>query len=149
MPLKCCNSTGQQIWENSAMATGLKKVNFHSNPKEGQCQKMFKLLKNCSFHVLARLCSKSFKLDFNSMWMENFQMYKLGFEEAEEPQIKLATLVGWWRMQGSSRKTSTSASLSKLNLSLYASQQTGKFLKRQKYHTTLPVSWETWMWIKK
>ena len=24
--------------ENSAVATGLKKVNFHSNPKERQCQ---------------------------------------------------------------------------------------------------------------
>ena len=48
------------------------------------------------------------------MWQENFQMYKLGFKEAEEPEMKLATLAGWWRMQGSSRKTSTSASLSKL-----------------------------------
>ena len=27
--------------ENSAMATGLEKVSFHSNPKEMQCQKMF------------------------------------------------------------------------------------------------------------
>ena len=25
--------------ENSAVATGLEKVSFHSNPKEGQCQK--------------------------------------------------------------------------------------------------------------
>ena len=32
--------------ENSAVATGLKKVSFHSNPKEGQCQRMFKLLHN-------------------------------------------------------------------------------------------------------
>ena len=30
--------------ENSAVATGLEKVNFHSNPKEGQCQRMLKLL---------------------------------------------------------------------------------------------------------
>ena len=30
--------------ENSAVATGLGKVNFHSNPKEGQCQRMLKLL---------------------------------------------------------------------------------------------------------
>ena len=30
--------------ESSAMATGLEEVSFHSNPKEGQCQKMFKLL---------------------------------------------------------------------------------------------------------
>ena len=29
--------------ENSAVATGLKKVSFHSNPKEGQCQRMFTL----------------------------------------------------------------------------------------------------------
>ena len=34
--------------ENSAVATGLEKVNFHSNPKERQCQRMLKLLHNCS-----------------------------------------------------------------------------------------------------
>ena len=34
--------------ENSAVATGLEKVSFHSNPKEGQCQSMFKLLHNCT-----------------------------------------------------------------------------------------------------
>ena len=32
--------------ENSAVATGMEKVSFHSNPKERQCQKMFQLLKN-------------------------------------------------------------------------------------------------------
>ena len=32
--------------ENSAVATGLEKVTFHSNPKEGQCQTMFKLPHN-------------------------------------------------------------------------------------------------------
>ena len=30
--------------ENSAVATGLEKVSFHSNPKERQCQSMLKLL---------------------------------------------------------------------------------------------------------
>ena len=34
--------------ENSAVATGLEKVSFHSNPKERQCQRMFKLLHNCT-----------------------------------------------------------------------------------------------------
>ena len=32
--------------ENSAVATGL--VSFHSNPKERQCQRMFKLPNNCT-----------------------------------------------------------------------------------------------------
>ena len=34
--------------ENSAMGTVLEKVSFHSNPKERQCQKMFKLPYNCA-----------------------------------------------------------------------------------------------------
>ena len=29
--------------ENSAVATGLEKVSFHSNPKERQCQRLLKL----------------------------------------------------------------------------------------------------------
>ena len=31
-----------------SMATGLEKVSFHSNPKERQCQRMSKLLHNCT-----------------------------------------------------------------------------------------------------
>ena len=34
--------------ENSAVATELEKVSFHSSPKEGQCQRMFKLPHNCT-----------------------------------------------------------------------------------------------------
>ena len=34
--------------ENSAVATGLEKISFHSNPKEGQCQRMLKLPYNCT-----------------------------------------------------------------------------------------------------
>ena len=33
--------------ENSAVATGLEKVSFHSNPKEKQCQRMLTLPHNC------------------------------------------------------------------------------------------------------
>ena len=34
--------------ENSAVAIGLEKVRFHSNPKERQPQRMLKLLHNCT-----------------------------------------------------------------------------------------------------
>ena len=40
---------------NSSAATGLEKVNFQSNPKEGQCQRMFKLLHNCT-HFTSQQC---------------------------------------------------------------------------------------------
>ena len=41
-----------EVWpanlENSAVAIGLKKVCFHSGPKERKCQRMFKLPHNCT-----------------------------------------------------------------------------------------------------
>ena len=36
--------------ENSAVATGLEKVSFHSNPKERQCQRM---LKECTIALIS------------------------------------------------------------------------------------------------
>ena len=42
------HSICQQIWKNSAVATGLEKVSFHSNSKERQCKRMLKLPHNCT-----------------------------------------------------------------------------------------------------
>ena len=36
--------------EHSAVATGLKKVSFHSSPKEWQCERIFKVLLSCYSH---------------------------------------------------------------------------------------------------
>ena len=41
--------------ENSAVATGLEKVSFHSNPKEGQCQR-------CSIYGTIALISHACKV---------------------------------------------------------------------------------------
>ena len=38
--VKVLHSICQQIWK-TLVATGLEKVSFHSNPKEGQCQRMY------------------------------------------------------------------------------------------------------------
>ena len=48
------------------------------------------------------------------MLSENFQIYKLDLEKAEESEIKLPTSAGSQKKQGSFRKTSTSASLTTL-----------------------------------
>ena len=44
--------------------------------------------------MLERLCSKSFKPGLSSMGTENFQMFKLGLEKAEEPEVKLSIIFG-------------------------------------------------------
>ena len=43
--LEVLHSICQQIWK-TAVATGLEKVSFHSNPKKRQCQRMLKLPHN-------------------------------------------------------------------------------------------------------
>ena len=45
--VKVLHSICQQI-RKTAMATGLEKVSFHSNPEERQRQRMSKLLHNCT-----------------------------------------------------------------------------------------------------
>ena len=51
--MKVVHSICQQLFlENSAVATGIEKVSFHSKPKERQCQRMLKLPHNCTHLTL-------------------------------------------------------------------------------------------------
>ena len=98
--------------ENSAVATGLEKVSFHSNPKKGnakECSNYCELISHASKGML-----KILQLGFNSMWNKNFQMYNLDLEKAEEPEIKLPISIGSQKKQENFGKTSASASLSRL-----------------------------------
>ena len=45
---KVLHSIKQQIWKTQQWPPDWKKVSFHSNPKERQCQRAFKLLHNCT-----------------------------------------------------------------------------------------------------
>ena len=79
--------------ENSAVATGLEKVSFIPNKRSAMPKSVQTIIQLYSFHMQARLCSKSFKLGFGIMWTKNFQN-KMGFEKAEETEIKLPTFIG-------------------------------------------------------
>ena len=46
--VKVLHSICQQIWKTQQWPQGLEKISFHSNPKERQCQRMFKLPHNCT-----------------------------------------------------------------------------------------------------
>ena len=121
---------------------------------QSQRKAMLKNVQTCtqlhSSHTLAKLCSKLSKPGFNSMWTKYFQMYKLSLEKAKEPEIKLPASAGSWKKQESSRKTSISALLMMPKpLTVWITINCRKFFKRQKYETTLPVSWKIRMQVKK
>ena len=101
--------------------------------------------------MLVRSCLKSSMLGFSIMWTKNFQMSKLGLEKTEEPEIKLPKFAGIIeKAKGFQKKTSTSVSLTMLKLlTVWIITNWGKLLKRWKYQTTLPVSWETCIRVTK
>ena len=96
--------------ENSAVATGLEKVSFHSSSQKGNAE--------CSNYRITALISHANKVMFKILQAklqqyrtEKPQMFNLDLEKAEEPEIKLPTSAGSSQKQESSRKTSTSALL--------------------------------------
>ena len=104
--------------ENSAVATGLEKVSFHSNAKECLNYRTIALTSHAS-KVMLKILQARLQQYVN----HELPMYKLVFEKAEEPEIKLPTSAGSWKKQESSRKTSVSALLTMPKL-LCGSQQT-------------------------
>ena len=77
-------------------------------------------------------------------------MFKLVWEKVEKPEIKLPTSTGSFKKQESSRKTSISALLTMPKpLVVWITINCGKFFKRWEYQTTWPVSWETYILVRK
>ena len=111
MLLKCCTQYASKFGKlNSGHRTGKDQFSFQSQrkvmPKNAQTTERLH-----SSHMLVKSCSKFSKTGFNSTWTMNFQMFKLGLEKAQEPEIKLPTSAGSLKKQESSRKISTSALL--------------------------------------
>ena len=77
-------------------------------------------------------------------------MFKLDLEKAAEPEVKLPTSTGSSKKQESSRKTPTSALLTKPKpVTVWTKTNSGKFFKRLENHTIWIASWEICMQVKK
>ena len=112
--------------ENSALATGLEKVSFHSNPKERQCQRMLKLYRTIAlFPHAGKLMLKILQARLQQYM--NCELPDVQ-TKAEEPEIKLPTSAGTLKKQECSRKTSTSALLTMPKpLTVWITINCGKF----------------------
>ena len=66
--------------ENSAVATGLEKVSFHFSPKEGQCQRMFKLSCNCT-HLTSKVMLKILQARFQQYVNREIPDAQAGFRK--------------------------------------------------------------------
>ena len=107
--LKVLHSICQQIWP--AVATGLEKVSFHSNPKERQCQRMLRLPHNCTISHASKVILKILQARLQQYVNYELPDVQAGFRKGRGTKIKLSTSIGSLRKQESFRKTSMSALL--------------------------------------
>ena len=142
--VKVLHSICQQIWKTQQWPQDWKRSVFTLIPKKGNA-------KECANYCTIALISHAskvilkilFKAGFNSTWTVNFQVIKLVWEKAEEPEIKLATSAGSLKKPESSSKTSTSALLTMPKpLTVWITTNRVKFWNRWEYQTTWPASWE-------
>ena len=114
--------------ENSAVATGLEKVSFHSNPKEKQCQRMF------NYHTIA-LISQARKVMLKIL-QARLQLYvnhelpdvQTGFRKGRGTRDQIASTLWVTEKAESSRKISTSALLTMSKpLTVWTTTNCGKF----------------------
>ena len=88
--------------ENSAVATGLEKVSFHSSQRKAMPKNAQTTAQLHSSHMLVKL--KILQARLQQYMNHEFLMFKLVLEKAEEPEIKLPTSTGSSKKQENSRK---------------------------------------------
>ena len=135
--------------ENSAVATGLQKVNLVPIPKKGNAKECSNYRTIALISHVNKVMLKILQARLRQYVNHELLMFKVVLEKAEEPGIKLPTSVGSSKKQESSRKTPTSAFLTtSKTLTVWITTNCGKFFKRWEYQT-LPASSEIYMQVKR
>ena len=101
------NCSTQNVSKFGKLSSGhrTEKVNFHSNPKDGQCQIMFLLPYTCTHFTHQQGYAQNASSQASAVYeLKTSRHISQILKEAEEPEIKLATFIGSWKKQGSSRK---------------------------------------------
>ena len=78
--------------ENSAVATGLEKVSFHSNPKEGQCQRMLKLPHNCTHLTRLQIMLKILQARLQQYVNHELPDVQTGFRKGRGTRDQIANI---------------------------------------------------------
>ena len=121
--------------ENSAVATGLEKVRFHSSPKERQCQRMFKLPYNVLISHTSKVMLKILQARLQQYVNIELPDVQAGFRKGRGTRDQLASI--HWIVK--------KARVFQINICFcfidYAKAfvwitNSGKFLKRWEYQTT-------------
>ena len=95
--------------ENSVIATGLKKVRFYSNPKERQCQRMLKLLHNCTHLTCQQIMLEILQARLHQYVNHELPDVEAGFRKGRGTRDQIANIHWIIKKAREFQKKSTSA----------------------------------------
>ena len=127
--------------ENTAMATGCKRSVFIPIPKNGSAKECSNYCTTALISQASKVILKILKAKLQQYMNRELSDVQAGFRKGRGTEIKLPTYVGSSKKQQCSRKTPTSALLTMPKpLTAQTTTNSGNFLKRWEYQTTLPAS---------
>ena len=102
----------------------------------------------CSFYMLERLYSRLFKPSFSSTWMRTYKC--TSWASKNRGTRDWIANIHWVIEKTRAFQKSINFCFSDYtNAFVWITTNSRKILKRREFQITLPVSWETGMWIKK
>ena len=134
--------------ESSAVASGLEKVSFHSNPKERQCQRMFKLLHNCTLLTSWQRMLKILQARLQQYVNRELPDVQVGFRKGKGTRDQIANICWIIEKAREYQKNFCFTDYAKA-LTVWITTNCGKFSKRWEYQTTWSASWEICMQVRK
>ena len=126
--------------DNSAVATGLEKDSFHSNPQERQCQRKFKLLQIALIPQASKVMLKILQARLQQYMNHELPDVQDGFRKGRGTNDQTLNICWIIKKQESSRTTSTFALLTTPNPLTVWITTNWKILIEMEYQTTLPAS---------
>ena len=123
--------------ENSAVATGLEKVSFHSNPKERQCQRMLKLY--CTIALIS--CASKVMLKILQARLQQYVNHELpdvqaGFRKGRGTRDQIANICWIMEKAREFQKNIYFCCIDYAKAFVWIRTNCGKFFKRWEYQTT-------------
>ena len=129
--------------------TGLEKVSFHSNPKEGQCHRMFKLPHNVPFSHDSKVMFKILQARLQQYRNWGYPEVQAGFRKGRGTRDQIANICWIIEKAREFQKNIYFCFMDYAKAFDCVDHSCGKVFKRCKYQSILPASWEIFMQVSK
>ena len=146
---KCCTQYASKF-EKLRVAIGLEKVSIHFNPRERQCQRIFKLPPNPLISHASKAMLKILQARLQQYVNWELPDVQTGFRKGRGTRDQIANMRWITKIAREFQKNIYFCFIDHAKVfDCGITINCGKFFKRWEYQTTWPASWETCMQVRK